>query len=64
MVFLWIGVILVCNTIMVVFLHGAWGTPSKLLKWVYSVLFMLGVDGLGVFLYNFIIVVLLKSGAR
>ena len=64
MIFVWVGVILVCNTIMVIFLHGAWGTPSKFLKWFYSVLFMLGVDGVGLFLYNVIIVLLLKSGAK
>jgi len=64
MIFLWIGVILACNAVMVVFLHGAWGTSSKFLQWLYSVLLMLGVDGLGIFLYNFIIVMLLKSGAK
>jgi hypothetical protein len=64
MIFLWIGIILVCNAIMVVFLHGAWGTRSKFLGWLYSVLLMLGVDGLGLLLYNVIIVLLLKSGAK
>ena len=64
MIFVWIGVIIACNTIMVIFLHGAWGTQSKFLKWLYSVLFMLGVDGVGLFLYNFIIVPVLRSGAK